>query len=405
MSACESLPAGLPQPLDNTAAPDRHWRGRLQEPGTLSHGPLAGPNDDSMIEFWQKSVRKYTSCNLTKGSDKMIAMWGIAKLVRDIRRVPYGFGLWKDRLEEQLAWRVLECKVGVRPNESSNEWVARDVPSWSWASMDGTIEVQLPNMGQVYAVLDHNQERLGFDLESTKPVKLTTRAPRRLPPQTRGWSDGLLEFLKEPEERGRRDGNNKQDIVGSRERTRSPDAIPEHEDEVHPGARQIRRQDTVTSQDDPPKFRSTSLAIQGHVRRGHIRWSASKRKWHLVVPDIAGTLAECFPDIRPSDQNSEELNTYFVILSVYIGLDEDQYLENDQKCFQIGQFEVPLNRKLGGVGILMKKLDDRRYSRTGAFEFSSISGEMCRTLFKDKGTDENFSGGEDSTLGLKFWLE
>src|SRR5262245_7470720 len=88
ISACESLPSGLPTPMDNAARPDRHWRSRLQEPEG-KHEPLAGASDDSLEDFWKTAINKYTSCALTMGKDKKIAMWGIAKLVRDARGVEY----------------------------------------------------------------------------------------------------------------------------------------------------------------------------------------------------------------------------------------------------------------------------------------------------------------------------
>jgi hypothetical protein len=110
LSGCETLPGGLPQPMDSLAGPDRHWRGRLQV-SEDSQEPLAGAIDQSMASFWKTAIGKYTSCNLTKGSDKLIAMWGIAKLVRDALGVEYGEGLWEAQLEDQLAWHVVEASI------------------------------------------------------------------------------------------------------------------------------------------------------------------------------------------------------------------------------------------------------------------------------------------------------
>ena len=153
MSACETLPAGLPQPLDSASGPDRHWRGRLQE-FEGSDEPLAGAKDDSIESFWKAAVWKYTSCNLTKGSDKLIAMWGIAKLVRDEIGIEYGNGLWEKNLEDQLAWRVAECTLVVRPSYSTEWALERKIPTWSWASMDGAIEVPVSQV-VLYAVPIH----------------------------------------------------------------------------------------------------------------------------------------------------------------------------------------------------------------------------------------------------------
>lgn len=89
LSACEALPAGLPRPMDNAAGPDRHWRGRLQ---IEKADDLAGGNDQPLSAYWQTAVRKYTSCNITNRGDKLIALWGIAKLVKDAMLVEYAEG-------------------------------------------------------------------------------------------------------------------------------------------------------------------------------------------------------------------------------------------------------------------------------------------------------------------------
>lgn len=163
MSGCEALPCGLPHPLDNDAATDRHWRGRLQMASDLRQAPLAGPDDDSLELFWKTAVSKYTSCNLTKGSDKLTAIWGIAKLLRDVLEEEYGAGLWEHGLEEQLAWRVAECILDTRPDE------LRQKPSWSWASMKGTIMIQdrLPGETRDYIATDHDGKPISFKLQNT----------------------------------------------------------------------------------------------------------------------------------------------------------------------------------------------------------------------------------------------
>ena len=63
-----------------------------------------------MEDFWKPAVKNYTSCNLTKQSDKRMAGWGIAKLVRDSLESgeEYSAGMWEHHLEEQLAWTVAD---------------------------------------------------------------------------------------------------------------------------------------------------------------------------------------------------------------------------------------------------------------------------------------------------------
>lgn len=100
-----------------------------------------GSADDSVEAFWARAVRDYTTCKLTKYSDRLSAIWGIAKLVRDQLRIhipgdEYGVGLWKTNLAVQLAWRVADYRKASRKDENLD----KKLPSWSWASLVGEIE-------------------------------------------------------------------------------------------------------------------------------------------------------------------------------------------------------------------------------------------------------------------------
>ncbi|KAK4207714.1 heterokaryon incompatibility protein-domain-containing protein [Rhypophila decipiens] len=153
-SACEILPEGLPAPLDNVSSTERNWREMLlatrpQEPSTSSapsrpplERHLTGTADPSLETLWRESVRQYTSCDLTNyGCDRLAAIWGVAKIVRDRLRVDdpgeeYASGLWRRRLDQQLAWRVVDYNRAERLPELSTKH-----PSWSWASLKGEIMV------------------------------------------------------------------------------------------------------------------------------------------------------------------------------------------------------------------------------------------------------------------------
>ncbi|KAF2122943.1 heterokaryon incompatibility protein-domain-containing protein [Lophiotrema nucula] len=137
LSACETIPAGLPRAIDGTAATDRHWRGRLQALNTRGQGPVSGANDDSIEEFWRTALTNYTSCDLTKQVDKTVAIWSVAKLVRDIVGQEYGCGMWEFGLEEQLAWRVANIDQSAKMAELNWRY-----PSWSWASVRGAAIAQ-----------------------------------------------------------------------------------------------------------------------------------------------------------------------------------------------------------------------------------------------------------------------
>lgn len=163
VSACEAFPSSIPQQLDFAAAVDRRWRNKLQKdiPRTLksSHSVTNGEPTFSSEIFWREAVHRYTSCQLTKHDDKLKAMWGIAKLVRDIEEEDYGAGLWAGSLVEQLAWTVAK-RTGVQR--------VATFPSWSWASIkDGLILTaeRYPAHERFYEVKDRDGQDISFNLE------------------------------------------------------------------------------------------------------------------------------------------------------------------------------------------------------------------------------------------------
>jgi hypothetical protein len=163
VSACETYPSGLPLVVDQTAATDRHWRGRLQQRSRDKQSLIVGANDDSIETFWQTAVSKYTSCVLTKQMDKTTAIWSIAKTVRDITGEAYACGLWSCRLEEQLAWRISDGGKGSRIAEL--QW---RFPSWSWVSVTGPISAANRIVRErIYSVTDHSGNPIAFP----SPVK------------------------------------------------------------------------------------------------------------------------------------------------------------------------------------------------------------------------------------------
>ncbi|CAN9128056.1 unnamed protein product [Alternaria alternata] len=160
LSACEVFPNGLPFPLDHKASTDRHWRGRLVG-STVSSNALTGVNDnESSYTFWMSAVQNYTECNLTSQGDKTIAIWSIAKLLRDVMREQYAVGMWSEALEEQMAWRVRETQKCENMPE-----LDASIPSWSWASVRGSIVPQHRLALRSYTVTDHDGAMVKFTVD------------------------------------------------------------------------------------------------------------------------------------------------------------------------------------------------------------------------------------------------
>ncbi|PVI08227.1 HET-domain-containing protein [Periconia macrospinosa] len=358
LSACETLPSGLPQPMDKTARSERHWRGRLQEPEERT-APLVGPNDEPPYDFWREAVQKYTTCNLTKGRDKLIAMWGIAKLMRDEFKCEYGHGLWERNLEDQLAWRVAECQLLERPSESKEEHISRNIPSWSWASMDGRIDVpdQLTDAPH-YMVKDHFGAPLMFDLVGVRRAAASRKSQlgeSQPPAQIRVMSDSVVEL---------------QHRYKDLERARKETNDHAHQD--------------VIDRDAEPKFYHSSIAIQGHVCPGTLEQDSVSGSWFLRVDGLTDTVIAAFPDLVP---RKHDLSRFYVVLSA--------------KLFK------PDHSRPGSVygrGILMKDAGKNHFHRTGAFSFRNLSlQEFAKLLMIDSQTP--LSDMLKTNAGRKFWLD
>lgn len=99
---------------------------------------LNGPNGHvNILGLWGKVIEAYSQTHLTFKSDKVIALSGIAKRMRELFQDEYVAGMWRRCLESQLLWSVDDVgQVGGLPSTRSFTYRA---PSWSWLSVDGKI--------------------------------------------------------------------------------------------------------------------------------------------------------------------------------------------------------------------------------------------------------------------------
>lgn len=90
------------------------------------HEPLNAVN-------WPRIVAYYSSCSLTKVQDKLVAIAGIAKVLRSVIKDRYVAGLWEKSLPTSLLWYRSGCNHSCGP---STQYFA---PTFSWAASDGEI--------------------------------------------------------------------------------------------------------------------------------------------------------------------------------------------------------------------------------------------------------------------------
>lgn len=82
--------------------------------------------------IWYQLLREYCSRKLTKDSDKLPALSGLARIVEEQTGDTYVAGLWRSTLLEGILWQAIGASRGR--TSAPSEYRA---PSWSWASIDG----------------------------------------------------------------------------------------------------------------------------------------------------------------------------------------------------------------------------------------------------------------------------
>ncbi|PMD41006.1 HET-domain-containing protein [Hyaloscypha variabilis F] len=92
-------------------------------------------NHEKFLEGWLNMVSLYTSTNLTRETDKLVAFSGIAQVVASENNLDYVAGMWVGEgliVLKQLVW---SC------SEQSHRTTFLGAPSWSWPSLDGKMSL------------------------------------------------------------------------------------------------------------------------------------------------------------------------------------------------------------------------------------------------------------------------
>ncbi|KAH8682829.1 hypothetical protein BGZ60DRAFT_205948, partial [Tricladium varicosporioides] len=126
LQACETYPSGLPyKPCLSDLSGEievppsyKNWREKIQTSASTS---------------WNQIIQMYTKCKLTRLSDRLIAIAGIAQKIQPHLKSEYLAGLWEHELPCNLLWNLYN--VDDHDLEPSRPDTYR-CPSWSWASLD-----------------------------------------------------------------------------------------------------------------------------------------------------------------------------------------------------------------------------------------------------------------------------
>jgi hypothetical protein len=124
LNACELYPKGLPPCTYDLF----NFKTTLVEKRQTKE---VGLRKIEVHEIWNGIVRAYSQSALTKSSDKLIALAGLASYFQEVLQDDYLAGLWRSTLTWDLLWKRLTGSAS-RPSTYRG-------PSWSWASIDGIV--------------------------------------------------------------------------------------------------------------------------------------------------------------------------------------------------------------------------------------------------------------------------
>ena len=139
LKACEAFPSWEVEADNASNLPIR----RLSSQSlirSLVHSHKTSVNRSDTFSFsWRAMVESYTSCSLSEEQDKLIAIQGLANIYKSLREDDYLAGLWRKQLPSGLMWTARNgLQASGRPTFRPDTYRA---PSWSWASVEGMIEI------------------------------------------------------------------------------------------------------------------------------------------------------------------------------------------------------------------------------------------------------------------------
>jgi hypothetical protein len=147
---CQSLTGSERTPEDKTVQ-----FGMSDSSLQVSLFTMKGLNDDgtfmgSSYQRWYRLIEDYTQRRITKTSDRLIAVEGLAQAVQERTAVPYLAGLWREHLPLGLMWFIpwhtprhsLEWGEVCNPlsTSSSSRHEKTLAPTWSWGSVKISVQ-------------------------------------------------------------------------------------------------------------------------------------------------------------------------------------------------------------------------------------------------------------------------
>jgi hypothetical protein len=102
---------------------------RAELPKAKHHIAQMVSSSEHLADRWREAVTEYSDLKLTRKSDRLPAISGLAEIMGQLRpQSGYLAGLWRDTLFADLCWKVR------KPQAARSRG-----PSWSWSSLEGGV--------------------------------------------------------------------------------------------------------------------------------------------------------------------------------------------------------------------------------------------------------------------------
>ena len=138
LKACETFPKGLDPAIEDY---DARLENLDTDPITRYSQHEADTKQNlRYLRWWATIVVRYTQCSLTKESDMLVALSGLAKQMGRKFQATYLAGLWSQDFMYQLLWiaDVPSLQDSIRRPQSYR------APSWSWAAIESPVSLDTP---------------------------------------------------------------------------------------------------------------------------------------------------------------------------------------------------------------------------------------------------------------------
>lgn len=143
IDACEKYPAAVALKYTIERGGMKYSAAEVYRKYTRDKTALWG-EIKAVYELWNKWVNTYSTTQLTRNSDKLIAFSGLAKKMRALTNDKYLAGLWERRFVDQLLWQAMyRDSKKLKPEDCR-------VPSWSWVSVSGSVVTSIYHPGSIY---------------------------------------------------------------------------------------------------------------------------------------------------------------------------------------------------------------------------------------------------------------